>query len=59
MVTAKIEKKWYVGSMVECLKRRAHDQHGLGSNPLMPFCCVLGKDTLWHIPLLCGPGKQF
>ena len=27
-------------------------------NPLMPFCCVLGKDTLQHIPLLSGPGKQ-
>ena len=23
-------------------------------NPLMPFCCVLGKDTLWHFPLLGG-----
>ena len=31
------------GSMVECLKRRACDQHGLGSNLLVPFCCVLGR----------------
>ena len=23
-------------------------------NPLAPFCCVLGKDTLWHFPLLGG-----
>ena len=28
-------------------------------NPLAPFCCVLGKDTLRHIPLLGGLGKQF
>ena len=23
-------------------------------NPLAPFCCVLGKDTLRHFPLLSG-----
>ena len=28
-------------------------------NPLVPLCCVLGKDTLQHLPLLGGPGKQF
>ena len=28
-------------------------------NPLAPLCCVLGKDTLRHILLLGGPGKQF
>ena len=28
-------------------------------NPLVPFCCVLGKDTLWHFPLLNGLDKQF
>ena len=27
-------------------------------NPLMVFCCVFGKDTLQHIPLLGGLGKQ-
>ena len=26
---------------------------------LAPFCCVLKKDTLRHIPLLGGSGKQF
>ena len=26
---------------------------------LAPFCCVLGKDTLRHIPLLGVHGKQF
>ena len=31
----------------------------LVQNPLVPFCCALGKDTLWHIPLFGGPGKQF
>ena len=40
-----------VGSVVEWLKHRTRDQHGLG--------CILGKDTLRHIPLLGGPGKQF
>ena len=38
---------------------RTDDQHGLGSNPLAPFCCVLGKDTLRHFPLLGGLDKQF
>ena len=28
-------------------------------NPLAPFCCVLGKDTLRHFPLLGGLDKQF
>ena len=27
--------------------------------PLAPLCCVLGKDTLWHFPLLGGLDKQF
>ena len=35
-----------VGKVVEWLKRRAYDQHGLGSKPTHTFCCVLGKDTL-------------
>ena len=28
-------------------------------NPLAPFCCVLGKDTLRYFPLLGGLDKQF
>ena len=49
-----------VGSVVEWLKYRTDDQHGLGlKNPLAPFCCVLGKDTSRHIPLLGGLGRQF
>ena len=28
-------------------------------NLLAPFCCVLGKETLWHFPLLGSLGKQF
>ena len=52
-------KIFIVGSVVKWLKRRARDQHGLGQNPLAPFCCVLGKDTLWHFPLLGGLSKQF
>ena len=48
-----------IGSVVEWLKHRVRDQHGLDSNPLALFCCVLGKDTLRHISLLGGPSKQF
>ena len=49
---------YFVGSVVEWLERRTRDQHGLFQNPLAPFCCVFGKGTLRHIPLLGGPGKQ-
>ena len=28
-------------------------------NPLAPFCCFLGKDTLRHFPLLGDLSKQF
>ena len=28
-------------------------------NLLVPFCCVLGKNTLLHFPLRGGLGKQF
>ena len=35
--------------VVEWLKRRAYDQHGLGSKP---FRCVVGKDTLQQFPCL-------
>ena len=46
-------------NLVEWLKRRVRDQQTLSvPNPLAPFCCVLGKDTLRHISLLDGPGKQ-
>ena len=24
----------------------------MAQNRLVPFCCVLKKDTLWHFPLL-------
>ena len=33
-------------------------QHNFASS-LPTFCCVLGKDTSRHFPLLGGPGKQF
>ena len=48
-----------ISGVVEWLKHRTDDQHGLGSKPTYAFCCVLGKDTLRHFPLLCGLGKQF
>ena len=48
-----------VVSVVEWLKHRTDDQHGLGSKPTAPYCCVLGKDTLRHFLLLGGPDKQF
>ena len=47
-----------VSSVVEWLKCHAHDQHSLSSKPTVPFCCVLGKNTLRHILLLGGLGKQ-
>ena len=31
----------------------------LVQNLLVPFCCILGKDTLWPFPLLGRLGKQF
>ena len=43
----------------EWLERRVRDQHGLGSKPTRAVLLGLGKDTLRHIPLLGGPGKQF
>ena len=52
-------EKNLVGSVVEWLKYRGRDQHGLGSKPTRAILCALGKDTLRHIPLLGGPGKQF
>ena len=50
----------FVGSVVEWLKYRTDDQHGLGSKPTCAILlCVLGKDTLRHFPLFGGFGKQF
>ena len=46
-------------AVVEWLKRRARDQHGLGSKLTRAILSVFGKDTLRHIPLLGGAGKQF
>ena len=46
-------------SVVELLKLQACDQHGFGSKPTCTILLVLGKDTLQHIPLLGGLGKQF
>ena len=48
----------FVGSMVEWLKRRNCDRHGLGSKPSRAFCCVLGKDTSQHFPLIGVLGIQ-
>ena len=31
----------------------------LVQNPLAPFCCVLGKDTLQYVLLVAGVSKQF
>ena len=45
-----------VGSVVEWLKRRTRDQHGLGSKPTRAILlCPWEK----HFTLLGGPGKQF
>ena len=35
-----------VGGVVEWLKRRARDQHSLGSKPTRAILLCLGKDTL-------------
>ena len=45
-----------VSSVVEW--RRVRDQHGIGSKPTRAIL-FLGKDTLRHIPLFGGLGKQF
>ena len=49
--------KKVVGFVVVWLEGRDCDRHGLGSKHT--YCCVLGKDTLRHFPLLGGLGKQF
>ena len=48
-----------VGSVFECLERVLMINMVSVQNPLAPFCCVLGKDTSWHFPLLRDLGKQF
>ena len=45
----------FVGSVVEWLRRVLMTNIVSVRNPLEPFCCVLGKDTLWHILLRGGP----
>ena len=47
------------GSVVEWLKRRVYDQHGLGSKATRAILLYPAKDTLRHFPLLDGLGKQF
>ena len=43
-----------VDSVVEWLKRRARDQHSLGSKLTHAILLCLGKDTLRHFLLLDG-----
>ena len=48
-----------LGSVVEWLKRRAHDQLGLGSKPTRAILlCPYERHFRAHFPL-GGPGKQF
>ena len=51
-------KNIFVGSMVEWLKRRAYNQHGLSSKPLRAILLCFWKDNLRHFPLLNGLGKH-
>ena len=48
-----------VGSVVEWLKRRTRNQHGLGSKPARAILLCPWERHLRQIPLLGGPGKQF
>ena len=43
---------YVVGSVVEWLNAELETTTVSVQNPLAPFCCVLGKDTLRHIPCL-------
>ena len=45
--------------MVKWLKRRARDQHGLGSKPTRAILLCHWKRHFTALPLLGGPGKQF
>ena len=49
----------FVGSVVEWLKHRTDDQHGLGSKPTYAILLCPWKDTLRHFPLLGGLDKQY
>ena len=53
------EKFQVVGSVVEWLKTELMISMVSVQNPFAPFCCVLGKDTLRHFPLLGSLDKQF
>ena len=46
-----------VGSVIKWLECCDCGSHDLNSK-LMPFYCVLGKDTFQHFSLLDGLGKQ-
>ena len=48
-----------VGSVVEWLKRRASDRHGLGLTPIRTILLCPWKSTLRDFPLLGGLDKQF
>ena len=48
-----------VGSVVEWLERRDYGRHCLGSKATRAILLCLGKNTLRHISLLGGLGKQF
>ena len=47
------------GSVVEWLKRRAHDQHGLGSKPTRAILLCPWERHFMARSLLGGSGKQF
>ena len=46
------------GMLVEWLKRRACDQHGLGSKPTCTVLLFLERDALRHFSLLGSLGEQ-
>ena len=49
----------YVGNVVEWLKRRAHDQYGLGLKPTPTILLCPSKKHFTALSLLGGLGKQF
>ena len=48
-----------IGSVVEWLECCNCDRDRLDLKPTRAILLCLGKDTLWHFPLLVGLGKQF
>ena len=48
-----------IGSVVEWLKRRARDQHGLGSKSTRVILWYPWERHFTALPLLDGFGKQF